>query len=116
VKIYQKSPADFSKLFFPVNIRNLSIKNRIALAPMDVGMINPDGSLTERVVDYYEERARGGAGLIITQFASVVDDQRMDSPGVFSGRQVCGLNYLAETVQNTGPEFFSRLPIMVEER
>jgi len=109
VKIYQKSPVDFSKLFFPVNISNLSVKNRIALAPMDVGMINPDGSLTERVVDYYEERARGGAGLIITQFASVVDDQRMDSPGIFSGRQVCGLNYLAETVQEYGARIFLQI-------
>ncbi len=109
MKIYQKTLAELSKLFSPVNIGNLSIKNRMALAPMDVGMINPDGSLTERVVDYYEERARGGVGLIITQFTSVVDDQRMDSPGVFSGRQVAGLNYLAETVQEYGARIFLQI-------
>ena len=109
MKIYRKTPQEFSKLFFPVNIGNLSIKNRIALAPMDVGMINPDGSLTERVVDYYEERARGGVGLIITQFTSVVDDQRMDSPGVFSGRQVVGLNYLAEMAQEYGARIFLQI-------
>lgn len=72
-------------------------------------MINPDGSLTERIVDYYGERARGGVGLIITQFTAVVDDQRMDSPGIFSGRQVFGLNYLAETVQEYGARIFLQI-------
>ena len=30
------------------------------------GLVNLDGSLGPRAVDYYIERARGGAGLIIT--------------------------------------------------
>jgi len=109
MRVYQKIPADFSSLFSSAEIGGLLIKNRIVLAPMDVGMINPDGSLTERVVDYYEERARGEVGLIITQFTAVVDDQRMDSPGVFSGRQIFGLNYLAETVQEYGTRIFLQI-------
>jgi len=109
MRVYQKIPPDFSSLFSPVKIGNLLIKNRIVLAPMDVGMINPDGSLTERIVGYYEERAKGGVGLIITQFTAVVDDQRMDSPGVFSDRQIFGLNYLAETVQEYGVRIFLQI-------
>jgi len=107
--ICRRLSPDFSALFSPVKIGHLSIKNRVVLAPMDVGMINPDGSLTERVVNYYEERAKGGVGLIITQFTSVVDDQRMDSPGVFSGRQVFGLNYLAESVKEYGTRIFLQI-------
>jgi 2-enoate reductase len=57
----------YRKLFEPINIGKVEIKNRIAMAPMGVvGLINSDGSPTQRVVDYYVERAKGGTGLIIT--------------------------------------------------
>jgi len=56
----------FDALFQPLKIGNTTIKNRIAMAPMAVDyMVNPDGSLNRRVVDYYLERARNGVGLII---------------------------------------------------
>ncbi len=65
----------YPKLFEPVNIGKIEIKNRIAMAPMGVvGLINPDGSLTQRVVDYYVERAKGGTGLIITAVFKVECD------------------------------------------
>ena len=59
----------FSKLFEPVQIGKVMIKNRIALAPMAIlnpPMVNPDGSPTQRTIDYFIERAKGGVGLIIT--------------------------------------------------
>ena len=60
------------KMFSPIRIANLEIKNRIAMAPMGtLGMVNPDGSLKPRVIDYYAERAKGGTGLIITGITKV---------------------------------------------
>jgi len=57
----------FPKLFEPVRISTLEIKNRIAMAPMGIiGLTTPDGSPDQRAVDYYIERARGNVGLIIT--------------------------------------------------
>ena len=48
----------FSKLFEPVKIGKVEIKNRIAMAPMGVGgLMNPDGSPGPRALDYYCERA-----------------------------------------------------------
>ena len=56
----------FKALFKPLRIGGLVIKNRIAMAPMGIDyMVNPDGSLNRRVVDYYLERARNHVGLII---------------------------------------------------
>jgi len=90
---------EFKNLFSPINIGTLRLKNRVVMAPMDPGLTNVDGSISERLIDYYEERAKGGVGMIITQFTAVVNDQRMDSPGVYSDRLTFGLNYLAETIK-----------------
>jgi 2-enoate reductase len=55
------------KLFEPGRIGQLSIRNRIVMAPMGIiGLTEPDGKLLQRAIDYYEERAKGGVGLIVT--------------------------------------------------
>jgi 2-enoate reductase len=57
----------YPKLFEPISIGNVKIKNRIAMAPIGlVGLRHPNGSLKQRGIDYYIERAKGGVGLIIT--------------------------------------------------
>ncbi len=54
-------PGPFKKLFTPIRIGEVEIKNRVAMAPMGVlGLLNLDGSLGPRAIDYYLERARGG--------------------------------------------------------
>ncbi len=56
----------YDALFTPLNIGSVALKNRIVMAPMAVDyMVDSDGSLNQRVVDYYLERARNGVGLII---------------------------------------------------
>jgi 2-enoate reductase len=55
------------KLFEPGRIGKLQIRNRIAMAPMGIiGLIEEDGRISQRVIDYYVARAKGGVGLIIT--------------------------------------------------
>jgi len=100
---------EFKNLFSSVNVGTLKLKNRVVMAPMDPGLTNADGSVSERLIDYYEERAKGGVGMIITQFTAVVNDQRMDSPGVYSDRLIFGLNYLAETVKAYGTRIFLQI-------
>ena len=57
----------YPELFKPYNIGKLQVKNRISMAPMHLGGRNDDtGNMTEEVIDYYEARAKGGFGLIIT--------------------------------------------------
>ena len=55
------------KLFKPGKLGKLSIKNRIVMAPMVIKVVaEPDGTLSQRGLDYYVARAKGGTGLIIT--------------------------------------------------
>lgn len=54
-------------LFEKGNIGNVEIKNRTVMAPMGiVAMIEYKGTFSDRAIDYYERRAIGGTGLIIT--------------------------------------------------
>jgi 2-enoate reductase len=65
----------YSKLFEPISIGKVEIKNRIAMAPMAIGgLTTPDGGFGARAIDYYVERAKGGVGLIITG-AAMVDNE-----------------------------------------
>lgn len=64
-----------SKLFEPIKIGKVEIKNRIAMAPMNVfGLITLGGAHSQRAVNYYIERARGGTGLIITGIVKVENE------------------------------------------
>ena len=59
------------KISDPGNIGNLTIKNRIVMAPMISNLANPDGSTNENHIAYLTARARGGAGLIITEYTYI---------------------------------------------
>ncbi|MDG6998803.1 MAG: hypothetical protein JRN15_06790, partial [Nitrososphaerota archaeon] len=52
----------FDKLFSPLNIGNVEIKNRIQITPHEQQYLE-NGLPTETMINYYVERARGGAGL-----------------------------------------------------
>ena len=57
----------YEHLLSPVRVGQLELRNRIAMAPMGVEIVDGDGHAREPVIRYYEERARGGAGLLITE-------------------------------------------------
>lgn len=91
-------------LFEPARIGAMTVKNRIVMPPMATGFATDDGLVSQRHLDYYAARAKGGAGLIIVEFACV------DYPVGKVGRQLCidhdrclpGLRRLADAIKNNG--------------
>lgn len=59
------------KIFDPIELKNLSVKNRLVRSATWEGIANPDGSITDKSYEIYEELAKGGVGTIITGFTSV---------------------------------------------
>ena len=59
------------KLFSPIRIASIEVKNRIVMPPMHTGFGGADGSITQRSIDYYEARAKGGVGMIIVEAATI---------------------------------------------
>src|ERR1035437_139115 len=61
----------FSKLFEPIAIGAMTVKNRMVVPAMGTGFPTPDGLITQQALDYYEARAKGGAGMVIVECACV---------------------------------------------
>jgi len=93
------------KLFKLVKIGKMEVKNRIVMPPMCTRLAFPDGSVSQRLIDYYEERARGGVGLIIVEYSYIDDKDSKSHPnqlGIYHDKLIAGLNELAEAVQLHG--------------
>ena len=63
----------YEKLFEKGKIGKLTIKNRIVMPPMGTGFAAASGEASEEITRYYEERAKGGVGLIITEVCRVMN-------------------------------------------
>ena len=61
----------FRAMFEPIQIGPMTVKNRFVVPPMGNNFANTDGSLSEQSKAYYQERAKGGFGLITIE-ATVV--------------------------------------------
>lgn len=70
----------YSELFKPFKIGNVEIKNRVVMSPMlTTGWFEEDAVISDRIIDYYEERAKGGVGAIFT-CGNVPDAHLEDCP------------------------------------
>jgi 2,4-dienoyl-CoA reductase-like NADH-dependent reductase (Old Yellow Enzyme family) len=66
-------------LFRPFNLKSLNIKNRIVMAPM-TRSFSPNGVPTDDVVAYYQKRAEGEVGLILSE-GTVIDRPSSSNDG-----------------------------------
>ena len=92
-------------LFQPGYIGKLRIKNRIIQAPMSTRLAARDGSVTPQLLSYYKERAKGGQGLIIVEFANI--DQKASQTahcqlGIYDNSLISGLAILARGIKDNG--------------
>lgn len=61
----------YSKIFEPLTIKRTTIRNRIAMTPMGTNYGETSGEMSNRHMNYYSLRAKGGVGLIILENANV---------------------------------------------
>ena len=100
------------KAFEPGFIGDLEIKNRIVMAPMISNLANSDGSSNENLVRYLEERAKGGTGLIITEYTyvdSVNSRGSRNELGAFSPLLIPKLRRIPEAIHPYGARVFMQL-------
>lgn len=103
---------DYKMLFSPMKIGNVEIKNRIVMAPMLMGFGQFNGNATEKMMNYYEERAKGGTGLIITEITRVNDLSGASSFGQLSAskdRNIASISELAKRIHKHGAKLFVEL-------
>ena len=81
-----------AELLKPLNIGSLSLHNRLVMPPMRSGFGNPDGTVNDKLLDYYDERTRRGfIGLVIVEHSYVSAD-----------KDIKGLTRLSEVLHKNG--------------
>ena len=65
----------YPHLSSPGRIGGLTLPNRVAMTAASASLSQPDGTMTEDMLAYYEARAKGGVGLIITEMVCVDEDR-----------------------------------------
>ncbi len=102
----------FEIMSSPMNIGTCEIKNRIVLPPMLMGFGQFDGRPTEKLMNYYEERAKGGCGLIMTEITRVNDQTGSAAFAQLAASHdyhIEPLRELAKRVQRHGAKIFVQL-------
>lgn len=61
----------FERLFSPLVVNRMELKNRIVLAPLHDNMASRDGFVTPPFIDFYLRRAKGGASMLVIGAVSV---------------------------------------------
>jgi 2,4-dienoyl-CoA reductase-like NADH-dependent reductase (Old Yellow Enzyme family)/thioredoxin reductase len=102
----------YEKLFSEGRIGSVTIKNRVVMPPMEVGMANPDGTPSEQLIAYYEERARNGLGLLITGITRVNERHGAALPrqlAMTSDRHIEPFARMVERLHVHGTKIFCQL-------
>ncbi len=91
----------FRKLFQPGRIGSMELKNRIVEAAMGTSLEREDGFVDDRIKDFYEERAKGGVGLIVMGVGAIDHPDGKVLPGqlgLSDDKFIPGLKELAESI------------------
>ncbi len=98
-------------LFQPGHIGTAEIKNRLVMPATMTGLANKDGTVSEGLIVFYETRARGGAGLIITEATQVIPGgcHNKYQLGAFDDCHMAGLQELVRRVHECGSSIFMQL-------
>lgn len=95
----------FEKLLSPITIGGMELKNRMVMAPMATNFSTREGNVTQRLKDYYEDRAKGGVSLITVEAACVsypVGLAAAQQLCISEDRQIRGLKELSEVIHRYG--------------
>jgi len=95
----------FQKLFEPGRIGQMELKNRIMMAATGTSLEREDGFVDDRIQNYYEERAKGGVGLIVMGIGAIDHPNGKVLPGqlgLSDDKFVPGLTEMAEAIHRHG--------------
>jgi 2,4-dienoyl-CoA reductase-like NADH-dependent reductase (Old Yellow Enzyme family)/thioredoxin reductase len=94
----------FRHLFTPIRINTLEVKNRIFMPPMCTAYATIRGEVTDRLIAYYAERAKGGVGLINVEFTSVSPAGKVfeHMTGIYDDEMIPGYEKLVDAVHEGG--------------
>lgn len=99
------------KVFEPMKINGLELKNRMVVSAMVTNYCTPDGKATEKFIAYHEHKAKGGWGLIITEDYAVTPTAGgfVNLPGLWEDGQIESHRKLTERVHAAGGKIAAQI-------
>ncbi|GEM01692.1 NADPH2 dehydrogenase [Halolactibacillus halophilus] len=94
-----------AKLFEPLTIKNITLKNRIVMSPMCMFSVKKeDGLVTPFHITHYESRAVGGTGLVMIEATAIEPRGRIQPTdlGIWSDEHIDGLHTLTDRIHAHG--------------
>lgn len=94
----------YNKLFSPINIGTMTLNNRLVVPAMGTNQCNSDNSVSDRLIEYWSTRARGGWGLLIVEVTAVAPDGLASEhvPAIYDDKYIPGFKRLADEIHKTG--------------
>lgn len=101
----------YAKLFESMKIGRMNLKNRLIMSPMGTFTPMQDGTESEEGIMYYEERARGGIGMIIigAQFLNEKTAQGGPTTAFDNTRAIPKTTVLCERVHRWGAKICAQI-------
>lgn len=103
--------AHLQKLLEPGLIKNLRIKNRVSMAPMERCYANIDGSVSQKYIDYMVERAKNGVGMMAVESTYIDPTGRghVYQLGLYDDKLIPGHKRLTDAVHQYGARISAEL-------
>ena len=99
-----------TKFFSEVHVGPYALAHRVVMAPMTRMRANPDGTVSDIMIEYYAQRASHGALLIMEGSAvSPKGNAFQGSPGIHDDRFIPGFAKLAQAVHAKGGRIFAQI-------
>ncbi len=101
----------FKHIFEPYKLRGLELKNRLISAPCERNFANTDGSVTQRYINFLNERAKGGVGLINVEsmYIDPVGRGHIRQLGIYDDKLVPGLKRMTDAAHEHGAKLATHL-------
>ncbi len=90
----------YPTVFQPCRLGRVTLKNRLAMSQMTMNFATEEGHVTDRLIAYYTERAKGGVGLIFVEGTYFTPEGKgyVRQLGIASEGHVAGLKGLTAAV------------------
>ncbi|KIY73305.1 FMN-linked oxidoreductase [Cylindrobasidium torrendii FP15055 ss-10] len=98
-------------LFQPLQVGPLTLKNRVGMAAMTRNRSTPTSVPNDLNIEYYRQRAAGGAGLIVSEgtLISPQGSEWPNAPGIWSDAHIDGWSRVTAAVHQEGGKIYSQL-------
>ena len=102
----------YPSIFSPIDLNGCTVPNRTVMAPINNGLLSVDETWPALTVRYYEERAKGGTGLIITGAVRVHGELAgIPKVGIFDDRFIPSHRKLVDRIHQYDTKIFCQLTL-----